>query len=228
MGIHRLHLLLTVVFCLCAVGACGEPAKDQIPQARYIALRDQDTVRLDEKLEREVRAVLGRVFEFDPTLSCGAVKLPFVLGTIDIYEAPLVAATAWRNGEIFTGIEEIDNVIEEFSIASVSSVRYGFVWEFDNELNPVNLAALLSALLPDLHAEALPPGGDGDDITIERTSDGHQVRVEHGTGDCLAGCINEHYWLVFVPGSETAPVTLIEEGGYEFSTEDLELWCNRQ
>ena len=223
----RAWLLPPFLVIACGGFACSDPADLRFEQAaRQITLRDQQTVRLDVELEQKIRTVLRRAFAFDPVLGCARVWLPFELGSIAIATAPQAAVDAWTEGKRETGIESIDNVIAEFGVVSIEALTLQFAWNFEDPLNPEKFADLVTSTHPELIATARYLGGDGDDISVERTNDGHQVRVEHGTGDCEAGCIEKHYWVVSVPDDETEPVTLIEEGGYEYSAEDLELWCN--
>ncbi|MBI5661957.1 MULTISPECIES: hypothetical protein [Ignavibacterium] len=120
---------------------------------------------------------------------------------------------AWRNGQRLTGNQEIDQLILTYDL------QLGKRWFFSNyhtlvSPRPLNLLALKNLFKKiDGVLDATPDGliGDGNDIIFNYARSNRVYTFILGWGDCLAGCMNSHYWDVAVTPDEK--VKFIKEYG---------------
>ncbi len=109
-------------------------------------------------------------------------------------------ANDWEKGGKFTGIEEIDNLIEKYELYYFEYHSWeSFDWDgatfrSKNPLNHFALAKLFGNLK---YFNNASPGGniiDGDDIEFQLKGSYIKFTFSDGFGDCMSGCIGRYYW----------------------------------
>jgi hypothetical protein len=224
---------LALVTCGLAglAGSCTPvPEERQLSQqAIALALDRQTTVHLDEGLAWEIQAILDRAWADYPILECLSVwpelsPSRLALWVYDgVNDLPPEVEAAWQEGQLLTGNQEVDLLLEEFHFTSVAhSIPYGISDKYDLWFEAqVNVAHLVEYFLAQtgIALEPIELAGDGDRIVLAQTpqeadvglGEGWSLRFQKGWGDCPSQCIEEHVWEVFVPVD--GPVVLLRESG---------------
>ena len=119
---------------------------------------------------------------------------------------------AWLNGQRLTGNSSIDNLMETYNI-SLSNIYSNFISLLSEK--SYNLYAL-SIMFKEIEGVnwAEPDGliGGGNNVFAKKLNDGNlYYTFMVGWADCPSGCINAHYWDVFV--SIDGRVKFIKEYG---------------
>lgn len=107
-------------------------------------------------------------------------------------------AEAWRWGERLTGNPTVDSLVVSYDLQVEWYYRShpgDLVTVFSpRAVNIQALAARFARVEGVLRASAEQFIGDGSDIVACDTQLGLELEYSVGYGDCLAGCINRHYW----------------------------------
>ena len=112
-------------------------------------------------------------------------------------------AAAWRAGDVATGDEAIDGLVETYGL---SLERYSEALDWGvlvapRPLNTVALGRRFEAVAGVRYAEPDGLVGDGDDVELGGDGGGGWVLVfSRGSGDCPSGCIDRTYWTFRVVG----------------------------
>ena len=141
-----------------------------------------------------------------------------------IYSTTLLVDTSkswaanWKNGVKNTGIDAIDSLIQNYDLKIIYNFRTGrdYYYSIKSE-RPLNHNALTRMFMKTSEFDAIMEVatemvviGAGDLIYCETTGNKKLYTYHHGWGDCPAGCISHHYWVVSVEGNS---IKLVEEGG---------------
>lgn len=120
---------------------------------------------------------------------------------------------AWNGGAVLTGDTAVDALLRQYNAVSVKPLVTGVGGEtfytitFDQPLNIVNLKdAIKAASTHFVTAETNGIVGGGDNIVFATVGDGKKYTFSRGSGDCPAGCINNHFWDVTIAKNGTVSV----------------------
>lgn len=121
----------------------------------------------------------------------------------------------WKNGDAHTGISEIDAIMTKYNLSAnyglIFSTTDVFTIKSEKALNYYALIEKFKNTNKFTFVEQDGGMGDGSDIALLKIEDGYRYyKYSFRWGDCPAGCINRHYWVIKVKGGE---VVLDEEGG---------------
>jgi hypothetical protein len=118
----------------------------------------------------------------------------FIIGVTD---TNLTWVKKWRNGEMITGIKELDDLVNKYSITikrSYKSFPMSFIMYAPQRNNLNALCLLFSKIQGVSFAEPNGYMGDGNDITAVVGASKIVYTFTLGWGDCPAGCIASHFW----------------------------------
>lgn len=106
---------------------------------------------------------------------------------------------AWANGEVMTGNESLDRIVEEYELTleevDIRRSSMVVVLRSGSPVNPAALGRTLEAEVPDfLYAEPNGRVGGGPFIKSKVNSERVIYTFSYGWGDCPAGCINRRSW----------------------------------
>lgn len=118
---------------------------------------------------------------------------------------------SWRDGNRLTGNEMIDSIMNEYDL-ELEDYReapwYDSATLFsDLPVNTIALATLFEPVDGVIFFEANGYGGDGNDVTAADKDTHWEFRFFVKWGDCIAGCISEHYWKFSVHPDGTVEFT---------------------
>jgi hypothetical protein len=230
-----LALLLTLVGC---VTSSTEPVEEESPihnpwpdeQAEILALLASDEVVAPSDLYETIHQDLERISSLwcdtipllctDPTATdwswCDSVPLlctkvlpayEWVVGKLSIQcdDTTFLALQegryeAWNALNQYYGLDTIT-----FSHSRPSASLY-----FVPRLNPTYLVAQYEALPGIVSASSDGLGGDWSKLTLSISGDARIYTFRLAWGDCLAGCIWEHFWEI---RAQADSITLLAEWG---------------
>jgi len=175
--------------------------------ATFLALQlgGQDgQIRLDEELAGAIAAELALIRAQVPAVAAIHVLHDWVPGELMVRMTD--EALAELEAGTFTGF---DDLFAEYPVVGLHFFDF-IPWvhiTFFEPLHAPNLVPLVLAVDGVTIAEPNYTLGDGDDITIAEL--GHYT-FKHGWGDCLAGCIYNHYWEIQI---QDGVATVVQEWG---------------
>jgi len=118
----------------------------------------------------------------------------------------------WHDGNLNTGIIEVDNIFKEyrFNITSMTRIFDFYSIEIETE-DYVNKNAFIS-LFSNIEEISISGKGFNQINTIDALPVGNSIIITYsiGWGDCPAGCIYRHYWMFEI---EKNLVILLKEYG---------------
>ncbi len=111
---------------------------------------------------------------------------------------------SWRNKITETGNPELDELLEQFNFSVTEFRELAHVLpttmttlRSDRPINGRAVGRLFEKL--DFIESAGPNGvTDGSDLRVTFFEDYLKYTFEYGFGDCMAGCINRHFWHFYV------------------------------
>jgi len=121
----------------------------------------------------------------------------------------------WKNGEAKTGVSEIDELFTKYDL----SIHYGITFsttdvfsiKSEKALNYHALIEKFKNTAKFTFVEQDGGMGDGSDISLLKIENDYRYyKYSLRWGDCPAGCISSHYWIIKIKGEDVA---LDEEGG---------------
>ena len=106
-------------------------------------------------------------------------------------------------------LQEFNDLNTQYGPVTISNVAlpYGLKLEFTSLYHPVMLTSIYAQVAGISHAEPNLHYGDGDDIISSQVG---MYTFKRGWGDCLSGCLYEHFWELQVIDGD---VTLLNEYG---------------
>lgn len=111
------------------------------------------------------------------------------------------------NGNPQSGEPLFDNLVQQYNliISDVSAYSsFSTISIILESADPVNidpLKDLFNAVSGVLYTGYNPPIGDANDILFTPDTDHYEFIFDYGFGDCFSGCIDHHYWKLWVyPG----------------------------
>jgi len=124
-------------------------------------------------------------------------------------------ASAWREGNLMTGNPAVDTLVENYKLSlSEVDTDYGLqvILKSADPLNMYALGTQFSKIDGVQYAEPNAVVGDGSDIEADRQSTVVMLTYWIKWGDCMAGCINGHYWRYQVR-TQSGRVEYLGSGG---------------
>lgn len=124
---------------------------------------------------------------------------------------------AWSAGNTMTGYSSLDDLMNRYGLKLESYHQWSApnnniaVLKSDTFWNMKAIAYQFAKIQGISSAEPNMMLGDGNDITATISNHDISLHYKVGTGDCMAGCIYEHYWNYRV-GSDWS-VTFLGESG---------------
>lgn len=123
-------------------------------------------------------------------------------------------ASNWKNGIKYTGIAAIDTLIDNYNlktnIIGKYNNKYGYEIKSDKPINFFALVHKFKMTSEFIYVEPTVFVGGGSSISLKVDGSYKYYIYYFGWGDCPAGCINYHYWIVRLRDKE---LSLVEEGG---------------
>ena len=178
----------------------------------------KQTVRVPEELVRAVYNALVAVRTSDyaavDTITqqyyVRSFPVPSVESVVLLFEHDSPIAEPVKKRQDSTGSPGINRIIREYNLVMTKMVyldeeRAGLVL---NSREPINISALMHRLYMEEGVgciEEQSPYGDGNDIVLERTSEGWDITYSVRFGNCVNQCQKVHDWKFTV--SETGEVT---------------------
>lgn len=139
-----------------------------------------------------------------------------ILVTVDTTGADWL--DSWRNGNVETGVEQIDQLITTYnmhlkSYSELNSMSWAMaVLKTSQQINPLPLAEQFADIPSVSGSELNYMAGDGHAIKVDVAPGAILYRFEYAWGDCPAGCINRHFWEFSV--DKNGDVQFLDEGGH--------------
>lgn len=206
------HAILSLAVLMTSCSATDQELSEQ---AVELSLRRQATIALDEQLARQLQEILDGAWSLDETLKCIDATPEYVRDRLYASEVPPSAAAAWSQGTVLTGEPALDDLLIRYDVIAVefSQESQDALLTLERPVKVELLAPMMSSSVANLVVEAQSWPGEFDDILIDGGEINTYVTFESRWGDCVAGCINFHFWRVEV--SPDSPPVLIDSGGDE-------------
>lgn len=123
-------------------------------------------------------------------------------------------ASNWKNGGKYTGITDIDMLIDTYQLETFLSFESDSIYWYEiKSVVPINYFALIHKFKMTSEFIYVDPSiliGSGSGISIRVENEYKYYHYYYGWGDCPSGCLNYHYWIVELRDEE---LKLLEEGG---------------
>lgn len=209
-----------------APGPSGNPVtRDSAPSfshdALALAVRVADGPWISADAAAQFDADLKRIRERYPQVKdIHAFGDASLTGALVVVKPGAPWRATWRGGSsVTTGEAALDALLTEFRaeravfLADFNDGGEVYLLEFAQPLNIRALAPRLKSASPNIaSAEVDGVVGDGNRITYESLpgGGGKKYVFSRGWGDCLAGCINRHYWEFTIAPSGS--ITMQERG----------------
>ncbi|MBL1214520.1 MAG: hypothetical protein D8M61_14355 [Ignavibacteriae bacterium] len=120
----------------------------------------------------------------------------------------------WLNGISQTGVSSVDSLIENYKLEPIHIfTSQNTIWYQLLSKDPINYFALVEKFKTTtefLHIDPNVMIGGGSVISLEKQNDRKYYTYSYGWGDCPSGCLNYHYWKIFLKGTN---INLIDEWG---------------
>jgi len=122
---------------------------------------------------------------------------------------------SWKNGDNHTGVSEIDAIMTKYNLSANYGLTFSttdvFSIKSEKALNYHALIEKFKNTNKFTFVEQDGGMGDGSDIILLKIENGYRYyKYSFRWGDCPAGCINSHYWVIKIKGED---VVLDDEGG---------------
>lgn len=167
----------------------------------------QQTVRVPEELVQAVYNALvavrvsdyGSVDTISTNYNVRSFPIPNVESIILVFEHDAPWVEPLKRRQDTTGSPSINQIIREYNLVMTKMVyldeeRAGLVLQ---SREPLNMPALMMKFFTDEGVgsiEEILPYGDGNDIEIERTKDGWELKYSVKFGNCVNQCQKFHDW----------------------------------
>jgi hypothetical protein len=195
--------------------------------AKRLAVRDETEFLVEQ-------ATLDRYLD---VYQRGAEALDGIFGhppvAVDWFPAGLVALNpvaelvdAWDQGEVETGVEEVDSILARADIVRVERSFEGHYALFSSHLmapHRVAEAFAGSSYVEMMLAERLRPTESFSEVVVEDPVVERAVRITYaiGWGDCWVDCEGQHFWRVQVDSEGSQ---LVEEWGDPVPEAVMSVW----
>lgn len=167
----------------------------------------QQTVRVPEELVQAVYNALvavrvsdyGSVDTISTNYNVRSFPIPNVESIILVFEHDAPWVEPLKRRQDTTGSPSINQIIREYNLVMTKMVyldeeRAGLVLQ---SREPLNMPALMMKFFTDEGVgsiEEILPYGDGNDIEIERTKEGWELKYSVKFGNCVNQCQKFHDW----------------------------------
>jgi hypothetical protein len=193
----------------------GVVTKDTIKRINQVILNEDEILSHYEDLifiYNNSFKLSNSFFEYASSLhSHAAISLFQITVSVDTNKN---WASNWKNGIKYTGIVEIDTLIDNYNLKTnlifESDSIYWYEIKSDNPINYFALIHKFKMTSEFIYVEPTVLIGGGSSISLNVEDGNKYYRYNYGWGDCPSGCINYHYWIVKIKDKE---LTLVEEGG---------------
>jgi len=170
--------------------------------AAVLALEISEELLPPDSLISQIAQDLMLVRIMYPEVATITVMRDWVPGEIFVH----LTDDAWNDHQSgsYSGLDSLNSVYGVFAVEEYSIIK-GFKLEFGSCYHPLVLAGIYSGAEGVEWARENSSTGDGDDIISSQVG---YYTFKHGYGDCLSGCLYEHFWEFRVDGGS---VTLLAE-----------------
>lgn len=162
--------------------------------AELLSLIVSSSLKPDPVITLRIKQMISYARSMNSELQDIRLKMPWMPQQMMLKLADDAAPLSIDN-PIQTGYDGIDELNRLYQVEQIKEIAPNFyTFHFKHILNVPILVQEYQKLAGVAMVEPDQIVGDGDDIMLNRNGETWILKFKRGWGDCLAGCIHEHFW----------------------------------